>query len=81
LNLIGALMTGGKVRRRGRGTSREKAPLTQFPAWLGRHSAEMVNGKFPDRARHGFERVDLHDKRSPAARNGSNPDLAGESIR
>jgi hypothetical protein len=28
-------------------------------AWLARHSARMVNGRFPDRAHHGFEMVDV----------------------
>jgi hypothetical protein len=42
----------------------------QVSAWLARHSARMVNGKFPDRAGYGFEMVDLRESRSPVARNG-----------
>jgi hypothetical protein len=35
----------------------------QVSAWLARHSARMVNGKFPDRAGYGFEMVDLRESR------------------
>jgi hypothetical protein len=44
--------------------------LALVSAWPARHSARMVNGKFPDRAGHGFELVDLGESRSPVARNG-----------
>jgi hypothetical protein len=45
--------------------------LVQVSARLARHSARMVNAKFPDRAGHGFEMVDLGESRSPiVARNG-----------
>jgi hypothetical protein len=39
--------------------------LALVSAWPARHSTRMVNGKFPDRAGHGFEMVDLDESCSP----------------
>jgi hypothetical protein len=46
-----------------------------------RHSARMVNGKFPERTSYGFESVDLSESRSPAFRNRISRRSTGESTR